>query len=867
MTHLTTTILSMPPRRGPGDGWIAANDFVGRLPELDRIRTLLLGSARLITLTGAGGIGKTRLATETLRGFAKSELATIYWTRLARLSEGADIAAIEDEVARSVVGADFSQRSAWDAIIDALTGTDAVERSPRTVLVMDNCEHVHSAAGRFVAELLDAMPRLTVLATSREALGWVDEYVIAVPPLTRKQSLTLFRQRVELTGRTIADADELAMANLVCQHVHDHPLFVRLAAARLRHQSLAVILRDLSGEAADKRMSWSHGPQLGAEPRHQGIRDVIAWSYKLCPRKEQLLLDRMSVFASGYDANFEDENNTALDIGADLEAVVAVCADHSLPTPVRGPEVATLAGEEVEHLLERLTEKSLVTAYLTPTSVRYSLLESIRIFAHQQLSKRSTQELNEPVRFAQRHLRYYRDKVVAVQLDWFSDADQNWTQAAWDNIVTAIEWSITSVEPELGLELASGLIALPFFKGSPREIRRWTDRILDAALASTPQPVDLQINAMSLIGWISMMQGRNNEVEHILEECAARVCDLKAQQNWRENPETDIGLPAAVEFLWGSELGFADRDSRAVIVLARAREKYQSLGDFGGEARSELYESWIAATLGSRQQAIQTARHHLDNATSAGAGWAKAWAELAWAIALTRYGDTPRALELERATLKRQIKAHDRWGAALTVKVQTWSLGRIIKDAIAADSLDHAKLKTLATETAHLIGGATTLGAASGINLDSLALIAHENEKAIEIARQVLGRQAFATAFGQGRLLRVESDEPQRLALGELSIRALPAGHPARMSTSAHWEALSPAEQRIAMLAAAGWTNVAIAARRGSSRRTVDAQMASIFQKLIITSRADIVKLVPQDRIGQVQKEVERRPARARTRP
>lgn len=439
------------------------DDFIGRDPELDKIRTLLRDSARLITLTGAGGIGKTRLATEAVRGFGKTSNTPVYWVRLARLAKGSDGAAVEDEVARSVIDTDISQHSTWDAIVDTLTGTDALGRSRQTVLVMDNCEHVLAAAGRLIAELLNAAPGLTVLATSREAVGWVDEHLVVVPPLTQKQAVTLFVRRADLTGHPVVDADEVATSSLICRHVHNHPLYIRLAAARLQHKPLVMILQEL---LTDKRMGWSHGPRVGAEPRHQGVRDVIAWSYDLCLDKERLLLDRMSVFAAGYDTNLQDDTDSALDVGAALEAIQAVCADHSIPASERGHQV-TLAGGEVESLLERLADQSLVTVHITPTTVRYSLLESIRIFAKQRLAESFTGEVDEPARLAQRHLRYYRDKVVATQHDWFNSAEQNWARAEWDNIVTAIETSIASGEPAAGLEIASGLIALPFSRGRP----------------------------------------------------------------------------------------------------------------------------------------------------------------------------------------------------------------------------------------------------------------------------------------------------------------------------------------------------------------------------------------------------------------
>jgi predicted ATPase len=197
----------------------ATSDFVGRERELEKIATLLLDSARLITLIGVGGIGKTRLATEAVHRYQKARRVPVYWVRLARLSKGSDATAIEDEVAQAIVDADFSGRSAWAALVDTLTRSDAVGRTLQTVLVMDNCEHVLDGTGRLIAELLEEVPGLTVLATSRETIGWVDEQLLPVGSLPQEQALTLFRKRAELTGHAVAE-DQLALADSICRHLH-----------------------------------------------------------------------------------------------------------------------------------------------------------------------------------------------------------------------------------------------------------------------------------------------------------------------------------------------------------------------------------------------------------------------------------------------------------------------------------------------------------------------------------------------------------------------------------------------------------------------------------------------------------------------
>ncbi|MEU5763866.1 AAA family ATPase [Nocardia sp. NPDC047648] len=846
--------MSVGRASSPGFPPAAASDFVGRERELERIGMALLGGTRLVTLIGAGGIGKTRLATEAVHRFHKARRVPVHWVRLALLSRNADAAAVEEQVARSLMDADFSGRSAWEAVLDTLRRRDAVGRTLQTILVMDNCEHVLDGAGRVIADLLEAAPGLTVLATSREAIGWVDEQLVPVPALSREQALALFRARAGLTGHAVAD-DETELAVAICRHVHNHPLYIRLAAARLLRQPLPMILRDLSGEATDRRLRWSHGPRVGAEARHQGIRDVIAWSYDLCGDKERLLFDRLSVFAAGYDVDHDNADAAESDVGAELEAIEAVCADD---------EPEGLARAEIEGLLERLADQSLVSVHLTATTVRYSLLESVRLFAQQRASERG----GEPARLARAHRRYYRDKVVAARAGWFGPDEQrllDWARAAWDNLLCAMAGSLaTAQEAAVGLEIAAGLIALrcPFLTGSLREPRRWAERTLAASRELDPPPLPLQVTTMSLIAWISLCQGLHHDAERTLDECVALCApDGAARAGWREHPDRDLGLPAPVEFARGAEMMLVDRDVRAIAVLARAREKFSADGDRGGAAMSELFEALAAALLGTPAQALEISGRHLEHADRSGARWATSWVGLARAIALTKHGDPEQALAVTHASLTTQLAMRDQWGAVWAVHIRGWALARLIRDT---DGERSGRVTGWAREVARLTGGGATLRDRIGVDIANLGPFATETDIAADTARAVLGETAFAEAEREGALLRPELGEVAQLALGKLSLDRLPVEHPIRRHRPSHWEDLSAAEQEVAVLAAAGWTNTAIAARRGSSFKTVDAQMAAILQKLMIGSREDIRALVPDDRQAQVTEEAARKPQRAR---
>ncbi|WP_433520597.1 AAA family ATPase [Nocardia pseudovaccinii] len=854
----------MSAQRPLGGGSLpaAASDFVGRERELEKIATLFLSSTRLITLIGSGGIGKTRLATEAAHRYYKARRVPIHWVRLARLPAGSDTTAVEDELAHSIIDVDFSNRSTWDALIDTFTRSDGASRNLQTILVMDNCEHVLAGAGQAIAALLDAVPGLTVLATSREAIGWVDEQLVPVPALPREQALAFFRARAELSGHPISGDGDAALAGSICWHVHNHPLYIRLAAARLIRQPLPMILRDLSGADGDRRLRWSHGPRVGADQRHWRIHDVIAWSYDLCQDNERLLFERMSVFAAGYDGNPDDEHGMpGRDVGAELEAIEAVCADD---------DGAGIARDEIEGLLERLVDQSLVTVHRTPNAVRYSLLESLRVFAQQRVSERSAGA--EWERLSGRHRRYYRDNAVRAGADWFGPAEQDlldWARAAWDNLLTAMDSSLaTPGESAIGLEIATGLIALrlPFFMGSLRESRRWAMRTLEATRTLDPQPVELQTSSMALTAWVTSCQGVHDDAARMLDECvAACITDAAVRSHWRDDPVADPGLPAPVDFAWGTELLFAD-DPRSIVVLARARERFREYGDEGGAAMSELFQALAAGLLGTASQALQIAQGYLDRATRSGAGWVQSWGELAWAIALTKHGDPHEALAVGRTALTSQLSMRDQWGAIWAVHIRMWTLARLIADARVEHGTQPDSVLRLASEIANLAGGARTVRRRLGVNIANLGPFGTETDKAIATARDMLGHTAFTAAEQEGSMLRPEFDEVARLALGTLSLNKLTLDHPVRQHRPSKWNELSTAEREVAVFAAAGWTNTAIAAARGSSFKTVDAQIASIFSKLMINSRTDIITLVPADAREKVAQAAARRPQQRRYR-
>jgi predicted ATPase/DNA-binding CsgD family transcriptional regulator len=848
--------------------------FVGRERELDQVGALLLGPSRLVTLIGSGGIGKTRLAEEAVRRLHRARRTPVFAVRLARLPKGSDTAVVRETVTAAVLVGGFVGVSAWEGAVQRLSPVDAAGRVVPTVLIVDNCEHVLTGAGVVIADLLDAAPGLTVLATSREPLGWIDEQLVTVPPLSATQSLELFRQRAELAGHPIIEAGQVVLAKQVCGHMHGHPLCIRLAAARMFYEPLSRVLKQLSGESDDARMRWRHGPRVGSEGRHRTIGDVIAWSYELCTDEQRLLFDRLSVFAPGYDVNPEDAGTGVADVGAELEAIEVVCADDvpmgASSTAGADQAAVRLARTEIRELLERLVEQSLVSKHITADTVRYSLLESLRLFAADRLAERSTEQIDEPARLAARHYYYYRGKIL--QTEWFGPAQQEllpWAVGAWSNIRRAIDASVQAGEPVVGLEICVGLRVLhaPFYLGSLSETRGRIEQTLAATQAPQHQLTEFQLFAMAQTVWLALIQGCRQDAAELLERCVAgRDADAAHAGHWRDHPETHTGLPAAVDYAWGIELLLARRDPRAIAVFARAREKFRSIGHRQGEAMSATFEALAAGFFGSAEQAMSICQRHLEWTTAAGAGLARSWAQMALAIALTKHGDAEEALQLGRDALAYQLPLGDQWSTTWAVHIRMWSLARLITHQIAAGNPSRSTLVKLATETAYLAGGVKAQRVQLGVLIDNMGPFADETSTAEKVARDVLGHETYAGAEKRGSRLFTERSELQRIALGTLSIDTSAGDDPAAKDTSS-WQALSAAEQEVAILAAAGWPNSAIGVRRGTSTKTTDVQMSSILQKLVINSREDIVRFVPQDQRNRVSTERSHIPRQSRDKP
>jgi predicted ATPase/DNA-binding SARP family transcriptional activator len=425
--------------------------LVGREEEVRRVGKLL-GEARLVTLTGPGGAGKTRLAVEA----AGREPGEVCFVDLAPVGRGADVPlAMLGALGLRDAGllsppAPGQHRPPPDA-----TGRLVAALADRWVLlVLDNCEHVVEAAARLAHRLLRACPRLRVLATSREALGITGETRWPVPPLALPPAGTapaealgypavrLFADRAAAVRPDFAvDAANTDTVLRICRALDGLPLAIELAAARLRSLALAEVADRLD----DRFRLLSRGDRT-APPRHQTLRAVVQWSWDLLDRAEQTLARRLTVFAGG----------------ATREAAERVCG---------------LPAAEVAELLASLVDKSLVEA-VGEDGRRYRMLDTVRVFCAERLT-----EAGERGRLRRAHAAYYLDLARAAdphlrraeQLEWLGRLD-----AEHDDLAAALRRAVDAAEVGTALRLLAALAWYWWLRGRRSQGAALARDLLDA---------------------------------------------------------------------------------------------------------------------------------------------------------------------------------------------------------------------------------------------------------------------------------------------------------------------------------------------------------------------------------------------------
>ncbi len=418
----------------PGNLRPAIKSLIGRDTEVSAVQAALR-THRLVTLTGVGGVGKTRLALEVAKQLAHEFVDGVWVFELAAV---ADPAAVPDAVAAVLGITQQPGKSVGESVASALEGRSRL-------LVFDNCEHVVDSVADLVAAILAASATVKVLATSREGIGVADEQLWRVPSLDAGAAVELFVERAQsMVSDTLAD--EATAVEDVCRRLDGIPLAIELAASRMASMTAAEVRDRL-----DDRFKLLVGSRRGLE-RHQTLRHAVAWSYDLLDDAEKTVLERCSVFAGGFDLR-------------------SACA-------IAGPDDAD--DYAVLDILDALVRKSLLIADRSSGHTRFSMLETIRQFAEEQLVAGG--EATE-VRTA--HARYFAGRETDIMALWDSPRQReayDWFAAELANLRTAFRWAADHGD----LDIAAPIATYAAFLGFLAEIYEpiaWVEELIEAARA------------------------------------------------------------------------------------------------------------------------------------------------------------------------------------------------------------------------------------------------------------------------------------------------------------------------------------------------------------------------------------------------
>jgi predicted ATPase/class 3 adenylate cyclase/Tfp pilus assembly protein PilF len=730
---------------------VQLTSFIGREREMKEVKELLK-QTRLLTLTGSGGCGKTRLALQMAADLLEEYPDGVWLVELAVLT---DPALVPTTVANIL---DIHEESG-QPILATLTET---LKSRVLLLIWDNCEHVVAACAQLAETLLRACPNVRILATSREALGIAGETAWRVPSLslpdphelsitetelvsriTQYEAVRLFIERAEAASSDVQVTPQNVSAIVhICRRLDGIPLAIELAAARVKVLSVEQI-----ADRLDDRFRLLTGGSRTALPRQQTLRAMMDWSYELLNNQERTLFRRLSAFAGGFT----------------LAAVEAVCADEAIQS------------SEVLDLLTNLVSKSLVVFKERVEEARYRLLETVRQYSRDKLL-----ETGEAVRIRERH----RDWFLAFA-ERAEGELQGPEQALWlerletehDNLRAALEWS--SSTPEIGLRLAGGLWFFWYLRGYVSEGREWLKQFLTKT-AQAPTP--LRAKALYGASILARAQDDYAQATALLEESLAfyralkdkhgvasvlgnlgviafargeygRAAKLREEslEHFRELGDT-VGIASAL-----SELGhfalYEDDIARAERLLEESLALSRAAQDDQGIALALRRLGAVLFRRGDRARAKALLQESLELYQELGVvpGLASVLNSLGM-VALSE-GNYQRARELLRESLLRYRDVGDKWHIALCVD-------RLARVAGAQGDWERA---------AQLLGAEEALRETIGAPLPPSEREGHD--QTLKRAHEQLGEESFAAAWADGYAMKL--DQAITYALESSSLTSL----------------------------------------------------------------------------------------------
>jgi len=607
--------------------------FVGRRHELAEVRRLL-STSRMVTLTGAGGVGKTRLATHAASEMQRSFADSAWFVELASLTEL--------RLLPQTVAAALGLRDEAVHPVDRL----AEYLADKTVLlVLDNCEHVADAAAMLVGKLLAAAPELRVLATSRQRLGVEGEHLLAVQPFAvGHDSVSLFcdRARAVAPGFDVT-AETRPLITAICRRVDGVPLAIELAAVWMR----ALSLRELADRLDDT--SWLSGGLRTAPARQQGIDPLIDWSYQLCSQAERAMWERLSVFRGGFD----------------LDAAEVVCAGDGVEAVY------------VVRLLADLVDKSVLArdGDTYGRGARYRMLGMLAQFGAERLA--ASGAAADALARHREHFRwlgrdYAANELSAAQLDRILRL-----HGEIDNVRLALESCLDAGDAVAAMELATDLSTFWIAGGHLAEGRDWLEQALGADNGGGTA------RARALGAWfiLGSWLGVHTYFGRRLDEFAALA--------------ESLGDPASLAHFAtckGIVLYFLGEPEEACATLTKAVPECAAAGEDALEAQGISFLTVVKFLLG-HDDAEEVGLRSLALCQERGSSsWYTAHATWSLGLAVWRAGDVERATLLQRDGIRLRQRMGDHSGIALSLEALAWCAASARRCTEAARLLGAAKM-------------------------------------------------------------------------------------------------------------------------------------------------------------------------------
>ncbi|MFC1409260.1 LuxR C-terminal-related transcriptional regulator [Streptacidiphilus sp. N1-1] len=755
--------------------------LVGRATEVADVRAALR-SARLVTVTGPGGVGKTRIALRAAAGIADRYQHGLC---LVELSDLRDPELLPHTLADSLNLARQDSSSALDTVLEHL-------RDRELLLVLDTCEHLVDACAPLVDTLLREAAGVTVLATSRQPLDVPGEWIWTVAPLpvhpdgeddgaggcgsasgqgedwTGGDAVQLFAQcaAAAVPGFTVHEGNRADVLRL-CRRLDGMPLAIELAGVRLRAVDLAELVDRL-----DDRFRLLTGGRRAALPRHQTLRAAVEWSFDLCTAQEQLLWSRLSVFAGSFD----------------LAAAEEVCAGGEL------------SGEDLLVALVGLVDKSVVLRVRDSGSC-YRMLDTLREYGAERLAASGEQDAGRA-----RHLARYLALAATFDSDFLAD-DQipqyRRLRAEHADLRLAIEYALAAPgRPALAAALTSHLWGYWHIAGLHTEGRYWYAKITDRY----PERVGERAWALAQSSYLGAFQA-DPEALAQAQECVSIADELD-----------DPVLAGRGRVYLHLSLTFQGRHAEAARAGEEAEALLEAVGDVVGLITLETQTGYLHHLAGDLDSAIAPCERGLRRLGERSAeGWVRGYLHYVIGVACFSRGEHERSTQSATTALRIKYELGDGVGMAYCLELLAWLAVR----------------EQRFTDAVRLLGAADPLWQGAGARLGGTAIMEELHQSALRSARASLGAERCAALRQEG------ARQPLERVVARATER--PRGTPRSRTGTRHGRSpLTQREREVALLAAEGRSNREIAEHLVISKRTVDAHVERILAKLGIPARGQI---------------------------